>query len=125
MKVLIVDDEHDVQLLFQQRFRKELKSGQLEFRFAFSGDEALHELDKPEAADLARILSDLNMPGMNGLELLKHIKTNRAGIQFFVMTAYGDEKNFQLAMAGGADGYFTKPVDFDELRKRILNERER
>jgi CheY-like chemotaxis protein len=119
---MVVDDERDVQILFQQRFRKELKSGRLEFHFAFSGETALEYLDKQGAADLVLILSDINMPGMNGLELLKKIKEKYPQLKVFIITAYGDESNYRQSVTYGCDDYLTKPIDFDMLKKKILGE---
>lgn len=120
IKVMVVDDEADVQLLFQQKFRKELKAGQIAFHFSLSGEDALRFLNEHEATDFVLILADINMPGMSGLELLERIKQKYAAIKVFVITAYGDEKNHQLAKQYGCDDYITKPIDFDELKKKIL-----
>jgi CheY-like chemotaxis protein len=120
IKVMVVDDEADVQLLFQQKFRKELKAGEIAFHFSFSGEDALQFLNEHDATDFVLILADINMPGMSGLELLKRIKQKYSAIKVFVITAYGDEKNHQLAKQYGCDDYITKPIDFDELKKKIL-----
>ena len=120
MKILVVDDETDVQFLFQQRFRKEIKRQELTFEFAFSGEEALSYLEKnPHHSVL--ILSDINMPGMSGLELLKNIKTTYKTPPPVVMmiTAYGDEENYRTAIDLGADDFLTKPVDFTELMEKL------
>lgn len=119
MKVMIVDDEKDVQYLFQQRFRRERRAGQIELHFAFSGEEALEYLKDGAAADLVLILSDINMPGMNGLELLKIIKQRFAHLKVYMITACGDEDNYQQAISYGADDYLTKPIDFEELKNKI------
>ena len=120
MKVMVVDDEKDVQPLFEQRFRKEIRNGELTFQFAWSGEEALNFLNgTPPKAVL--ILSDINMPGMSGLELLGKIKKDHQIPPPFVMmiTAYGDEINHKKAMELGADDFLTKPVDFNELKQKI------
>jgi len=119
-KILVVDDEHDVKTLFEQRFRKEIKSGDLEFNFAFSGEEALqYMLDHHQEAVL--ILSDINMPGMTGLELLKRIKTkyNTPPPLVYMITAYGDEENYNTAMTLGADDFLTKPIEFSTLKDKL------
>ena len=121
MKIMVVDDEQDVQLLFQQRFRRELKAGQIEFQFEPSGEAAWSALEEKHPVDTLLILSDINMPGMNGLELLKRIKEKYAHFKVFMITAYGDDNNYRTAMASGADGYATKPINFDELKRNILH----
>lgn len=118
--ILIVDDEDDVRLLFQQKFRKEMKAGQIEFHFACSGEEALDFLARYSETDRVLILSDINLPGMSGIELLKRIKDRHPQLKVFLITGYGDENNYRAAMAQGADDYITKPIDFDELRKKLL-----
>ncbi len=120
MKVLVVDDEKDVQFLFQQRFRREIKNGEYNFVFTFSGEEALGYLgDHKHEAVL--ILSDINMPGMSGLELLEKIKENYKNPPPVVMmiTAYGDEHNYNTALKLGADDFMTKPVDFTQLKEKL------
>jgi len=121
MKLLVVDDEQDVSLLFQQRFRKEVQSGQLEMGFALSGAAALEYLDKHGTEGCKLILSDINMPGMNGIELLKIIKQRYPDLKVFMITAYGDENNYTSAMKNGADDYFTKPIEFELLKGKINN----
>jgi CheY-like chemotaxis protein len=120
MKILVVDDEQDVKTLFEQRFRKEMKSGEMEFAFAFSGEEALLFLGKYEH-EAVLILSDINMPGMSGLELLRHIKEKHHEPPPLVMmiTAYGDAENYNAAMKLGADDFLTKPVDFITLKDKL------
>ncbi len=120
MKILVVDDELDMKTLFEQRFRKEIKSKQVEFAFAFSGEEALAYLDKPDH-EAVLILSDINMPGMSGLELLKRIKKKFSTPPPIVMmlTAYGDPENQAMAKELGADDFLTKPVDFVGLKEKL------
>jgi CheY-like chemotaxis protein len=119
IKALIVDDEPDVELLFRQRFRKELREGEMVFMFAFSADEALNYLRGLQPFDLVLLLSDINMPGMNGLELLKRVKNDFPTLKVVMVTAYGDDANRQAAQSLGADDFITKPVDFKQLRERI------
>jgi CheY-like chemotaxis protein len=118
--ILVVDDEQDVRLLFEQRFRKEIRDQAVRFAFAFSGEEALSYLeDHPHQAVL--ILSDINMPGMSGLDLLSRIKSEYKAPPPVVMmiTAYGDDENYQAAMRLGADDFLTKPVDFSSLKEKL------
>ena len=120
MKILVVDDEKDVQVLFEQRFRKEIKSGEMELVFAFSGEEALEFMNLHEH-EAVLILSGINMPGMSGLELLQHIKEKYEKPPPIVMmiTAYGDDENYNHAMKLGADDFLTKPVDFNALKEKL------
>jgi len=122
MKILVVDDERDVQILFQQRFRKEIKNKIMEFVFAFSGEEAIQTLNEMQHEAIL-ILSDINMPGMSGLELLKHIKNNFASPPpapvVMMITAYGDEENYNTAMKLGADAFLTKPLEFNLLKSKL------
>ena len=120
MKILVVDDEKDVQHLFEQRFRKEIKSGEMKFAFAFSGEEALNYMEH-HIHEAILILSDINMPGMTGLELLKQIKVKylKPPPILMMITAYGDEENFNLAKSLGADNFLTKPVDVNKLREML------
>ncbi len=120
MKILVVDDEQDVKTLFEQRFRKEIKSGQVEFVFAYSGEDALVELNKWEHEAML-ILSDINMPGMSGLQLLENVKKKYMKPPPVVMmiTAYGDAENLKIAKELGADDFLTKPVDFIALKEKL------
>lgn len=119
MKVLIVDDERDVEMLFRQKFRKEIKNENLEMVFAFSGQDALQILQESSPPDIVYVFSDINMPGMTGIELLKNIKKNFPQIKVSMISAYGDSENYQQAKNSGAKEFFTKPIDFDSLRKEI------
>lgn len=121
MKIMVVDDEKDIQSLFTQRFRREIKQGSVNFSFAFSAQEALQILQDKTSEYLFLILADVNMPGMSGLELLKIIKENYPQFKVFMITAYGDEKTYQTAMQYGADDYINKPIEFDNLKQKILN----
>ena len=120
MKILVVDDERDIQTLFEQRFRKEVRDKVLEFAFAFSGEDALTYLNLHEH-ETVLILSDINMPGMSGLDLLGHIKQKYLKPPPVVMmiTAYGDAENFNTAKRLGADDFLTKPVDFTLLKEKL------
>jgi len=120
MKILVVDDEKDMQTLFEQRFRKEIRNKEMEFVFAFSGEEALIYLNR-HVHEAVLILSDINMPGMSGLELLEHIKQKYSKPPPVVMmiTAYGDGDNYNTAMQLGADDFLTKPVDFTALKEKL------
>ena len=122
MNVLVVDDETDVQTLFEQRFRRELRSGEIELHFAFSGEQAIEYMNQNKH-EAVLILSDINMPGMSGLELLRHIKEQYELPPPVVMmiTAYGDDENYNQAMALGADDFLTKPVDFNTLKEKLKN----
>lgn len=120
MKILVVDDEKDIQALFEQRFRKEIRSGEMEFAFAFSGEEALIFLED-SGQEAVLILSDINMPGISGLELLRRIKEKYKEPPPIVMmiTAYGDNDNHQTAMHLGANDFLTKPLDFNFLKEKL------
>ena len=120
-KILVVDDEQDVELLFRQKFRKELKSGEFDFHFAFNGEDALHYLRTLEPCDLVLVLSDINMPGMTGLELLRNIRTEFPQLRVMMVTAYGDDNNYRKAMEIGASDFVTKPVNFVLLKEKILS----
>jgi two-component system, chemotaxis family, chemotaxis protein CheY len=120
MKILVVDDETDVKTLFEQRFRREIKNGEVNFVFAFSGEEALTYLNSNNH-EAVLILSDINMPGMSGLELLKRIKQKYDAPAPLVMmiTAYGDTENRKSAEDLGADYFLSKPLDFTDLKDRL------
>ena len=120
MKVLVVDDEADVQPLFVQRFRKEIRSGEINFSFALSGEEAVAYM-KQHPSEVVLILSDINMPGMSGIELLRQIRGNYNTPPPVIMmiTAYSDEENYQQAMQYGADDFLTKPLDFSALKDKF------
>lgn len=122
MKILVVDDEKDTQTLFEQRFRKAIRAGELVFEFAESGEEALDYLNANKS-EAVLILSDINMPGMSGLQLLEQIKTLLVPPPHVVMmiTAYGDADNYEQAMSLGADDFLTKPLDFNLLKEKIIN----
>jgi len=120
MKFLVVDDERDVEMLFRQKFRKEIRSGLLELEFAFSGNEALERLHSNVPPDVLYVFSDINMPGMSGLELLEIVKTQFPHIQMSMISAYGDDEYYQKAISSGAKEFFTKPIDFESLRAELI-----
>ncbi len=120
MKILVVDDEQDIKTLFEQRFRREIREATFEFAFCYSGEEALNYLDNhPSEAIL--ILSDINMPGMSGLELLRHIRANAPSPPPFIVmiTAYGDPEKYNEAMRLGANDFLNKPLDFQTLKEKL------
>ncbi len=120
MKILVVDDEQDVRLLFEQKFRKEIRNAEMAFAFAYSGEEAMDYLRRHQH-EAVLILSDINMPGMSGLDLLKLIKTTDLDPAPTVMmiTAYGDAENYNTAMRLGADDFLTKPLEFSVLKEKL------
>jgi CheY-like chemotaxis protein len=117
--ILIVDDEPDIADLFKQRFRREVRQGQYVLHFAGSGEEALALLAEIHP-ELIVILSDINMPGMDGLELLREIRGLRPALPVLMVTAYGDDDRKRRADQLGADGFLAKPVDFDQLKQHVL-----
>ena len=121
MKIMVVDDEEDIQSLFEQKFRREIRNGDIEIQFALSARAALKALQSQESNDIFLILSDINMPGMSGLELLKIVKESFASLKVFMITAYEDDENYRLAMKYGADDYLNKPIDFKQLKEKIFN----
>ena len=119
IKALVVDDETDIEFLFMQRFRKEISNGNYEFHFAFSGEDAVKYLYGLNPVDIVLVLSDINMPGMSGFELLKIIKEKFNHLKVVMVTAYGDQANKENSVRLGADGFVNKPVNFDELKSVI------
>ena len=117
--ILVVDDEPDVEPLFRQQFRRELRQGAFVMEFAQSANDALRLLSTAEALTLLLILSDVNMPEMSGIELLPKIKAIRPHVPVIMITAYGDAATRERALANGAESLFTKPLDFSALRKEI------
>lgn len=118
-RIMVVDDEPDTQTLFEQRFRREIRSSQVDLRFFFSAEAALDHLTS-EGLPLELILSDINMPGMGGLELLRQVKATYPHITMIMVTAYSDPEYYQSAMQHGADGYISKPIDFKALKANLL-----
>ena len=119
-RILVVDDEIDVMALFQQRFRREVRNGVLAFKFAKSGREAMDILYEDEPPDVMLILSDINMPGMNGFELLRETKRSWPRLPVMMITAYGDEANRRQAAERGATEFLTKPIDFTDLKTKLM-----
>ena len=120
MKILVVDDERDMPQLFEQRFRKEIKSGEFDFVFSFSAPDALEYMSR-EPHEVVLILSDINMPGMSGFELLSEIKKKYTKPPPVVMmiTAYGDDEKRHQSIDMGADDFLTKPLDFNLLKTKL------
>ena len=119
VSILIVDDEPDVADLFRQRFRRESRQGTFVMHFATSGAEALDRLSGEIRPRLAAVLSDINMPGMDGLELLGEIKQRRPDLPVMMVTAYDDDERRRRAAELGAVEFITKPVDFDQLKEQL------
>ncbi len=119
VSILIVDDEADVADLFRQRFRREARQGTYVLHFALSGEEALEKLDGEIEPQLIVILSDINMPGMDGLALLREVKARWPEMPVMMVTAYGDDERRRLAGEYGAREFITKPVDFDVLKAQL------
>ena len=117
--ILVVDDECDVEMLFRQQFRRELRAGRFTMDFAQSADSALQRIGDAAGASLILILSDINMPGMSGLEFLPKAKAARPDVPVIMITAYGDDNTKKKALEGGAEGLLTKPIDFVALRSEI------
>ena len=117
--ILVVDDEPDVEELFRQQFRRDLRAGRFNMEFAQSAPAALQRITDAAGASIILILSDINMPGMSGLELLPKAKAVRPDVPVIMITAYGDVETKRKALEGGAEGLFTKPIDFGMLRTEI------
>jgi len=123
--ILVVDDEPDVELLFRQQFRRDLRAGRFTMEFAQSAPMALQRIGNAGGASLILILSDINMPGMSGLELLPKAKAARPDVPIIMITAYGDAETKRKALDGGAEALLTKPIDFGALRNEIETRVER
>jgi len=123
--VLVVDDEPDVEALFRQHFRRDLRSDRFTMEFAQSAPVALQRITDAGNRSLILILSDINMPGMNGLELLPKAKALRPDVPVIMITAYGDAETKRKTLEGGADAFMTKPIDFAVLRSEIETRVER
>jgi CheY-like chemotaxis protein len=117
--ILVVDDEPDVEGMFRQHFRRDLRSGRFMIEFALSAPDALEQLRSIPDPSLILILSDINMPGMSGLDMLPRARQARPDVPVIMITAYGDDETRRKAAAAGAAGLFTKPIDFPELRGEI------
>ena len=123
--ILVVDDEADVEMLFRQQFRRDLRTGRFTMEFAQSAAAALRCIGEASDASLILILSDINMPGMSGLELLPKAKAVRPDVPVIMITAYGDAETKRKALESGAEALFTKPIDFVTLRNEIETRVER
>ena len=117
--ILVVDDEPDVEVLFRQQFRRELRAGRFVMEFAQSAAAALEQINAVGGVSLILILSDINMPGMSGLELLPRARAARPDVPVVMITAYGDAETKRKALEAGAEALLTKPIDFAELRSEI------
>ena len=117
--ILVVDDEPDVEALFRQQFRRDIKSGRFLMEFASSAPAALVRAADVKDPSLILILSDINMPGMSGLEMLPKVRAERPDVPVIMITAYGDPETRRKAVEGGATGLLTKPIDFALLREEI------
>ena len=117
--ILVVDDEADVEMLFRQQFRRDIRAGRFTMEFAQSADAALQRINDARGESLILILSDINMPGMSGLELLPRAKTLRPDVPVIMITAYGDDNTRRKALDRGAEALLTKPIDFGVLRNEI------
>jgi CheY-like chemotaxis protein len=117
--ILVVDDEPDVEMLFRQQFRRDLRVGRFTMEFAQSAPAALQRITDAAGVTIILILSDINMPGMTGLEMLPKAKAVRPDIPVIMITAYGDADTQRKALEGGAEALFTKPIDFGALRSEI------
>ncbi len=117
--ILVVDDEPDVEVLFSQQFRRDIRAGRFTMDFAQSASAALQRIADAVAASLILILSDINMPGMSGLELLPKARAARPDVSIIMITAYGDAETKRKALEGGAEALLTKPIDFAMLRNEI------
>src|SRR5689334_5066337 len=120
VRVLVVDDEPDVEPLFRQQFRREIRDGLYRLEFALSGETALDMLGGHVGEEIILLVADINMPGMSGLDLLPIVKTRRPDLPVFMISAYGDADTVTAARARGADEFLTKPVDFAKLRRNIM-----
>ena len=123
--ILVVDDEPDVELLFRQQFRHDLRAGRFTMEFAPSGPAALERIADAAGVSIILILSDINMPGMTGLELLPKAKALRPDVPVIMITAYGDADTKRKALENGAEALLTKPIDFGTLRSEIETRVER
>ncbi len=121
MNILVVDDEHDTECLFSQRFRKELREGSVGLQFALSSESALKSTAGNDSPDVVLILSDINLPGASGLDLLKDLKKRDAHVPVYMIAPYEDDGRRTLAEQLGADGFLSKPLDFDQLRRDVLH----
>ncbi|HEY2151324.1 MAG TPA: response regulator [Vicinamibacterales bacterium] len=115
----MVDDEPDVEVLFRQQFRREVRQGLYTLDFALSGDAALEKIDGCVGEEIILLVSDINMPGMSGLDLLPEVKVRRPELPVFMISAYSDADRVAMALARGASKFLTKPVDFPQLKQDV------
>lgn len=120
-RIMIVDNEADMQYLFSRKFRREIQAGKIEFIFAMSANEALSYLESEAGLVIDLVISDINLPGINGLEMLKIIKEKYASLNVFMLTAHGYDENYKLAKEYGANDYLVKPINFAEIQEKIWN----
>jgi CheY-like chemotaxis protein len=119
VRVLVVDDEPDVEVLFRQQFRREVREGLYLLDFALSGEAALTKLQGCAGEEIILLVSDINMPGMSGLDLLPVVKSRRPELPVFMISAYGDPARVTMALERGASKFITKPVDFPQLKRDV------
>jgi len=117
--VLVVDDEPDMETMFRQQFRREVRQGLYALDFALSGASALEKLSTCTGDQIILVVSDINMPGMSGLDLLPKVKAQRPDLPIFMISAYGDNNTITMALQRGANKFLTKPVDFHQLKQDI------
>jgi CheY-like chemotaxis protein len=117
--ILVVDDEPDMEALFRQHFRRDLKAGRIDLAFATSARQAIGIIEEADGRDIVLLLSDINMPGISGLDLLPRVKAARPDLPVIMVTAYGDADTLRRAREGGADGVLPKPIDFAVLRAEV------
>src|SRR5215218_10996477 len=117
--ILVVDDEADIEALFRQQFRRDLKEGRFGMEFATSAQQALRRIERVDGSDIFLLLSDINMPGMSGLDLLPRAKAMRPDLAVIMVTAYGDADTRRRALEGGAAELLPKPIDFAALRAEV------
>jgi CheY-like chemotaxis protein len=117
--ILVVDDEPDVEVLFRQQFRRDLRSGRFHMEFAPSAPVAIERAAEVGEPSLILILSDINMPGMSGLEMLPEVRARRPDVPVIMITAYGDVETKKKAIERGAEGLLIKPINFAQLRQEI------
>src|SRR6516165_3633345 len=120
VRVLVVDDEPDVEALFRQQFRREVRQGLYLLDFALSGEAALGKLDGGTGRKIILLVSDINMPGMSGLDLIAEVKVRRPDLPVFMISDYSGAERAKTALARGADGFLTKPIDFQKLKQDIM-----
>ena len=117
--ILVVDDEPDVEALFRQQFRRDLRAGRFQMEFAPSAPDAIRRAAEVRDPSLILILSDINMPGMSGLDMLPKVRADHPHVPVIMITAYGDVETRRKAIENGATGLLTKPIDFAQLRQEI------